>query len=562
MRKLINGSLALVAMSVLFTGCGSCFKKMQKKVDTVGITCVPEVLTLQGSNVAANYTLNFPAKYFNGKAILKATPVVTYAGGEVAGAPKFIQGESVQDNYTIIGKTGGQVSEQVSFAFAPNMRQSTLELRVEAKCMKGSKKYREFTPFSVMVLANGVSCVQELADDYARLAMCPDNFKRMTQISKDAKIMFLINKFDVRKDELKKEDIKALEDFVKANSGDPKKTVSQIYAKSYASPDGPLELNNKLSQERGESTKKALSPKFKNERFDIEALGEDWDGFKELVEASNMADKDLILQVLNMYSSPEQRDAEIKNMSAAFQVLAEKILPELRRSKMVVNVDVQGLSDNELKDAVKGNIGQLNLEELMFAATLFEDYSTKASIYKTAADKFNDARAWNNYGVSLVNEGKYADAKTAFEKAAKLNSSSNEIINNLGVVALANGNPVEAKKFFSSINTPEAKYNMGLVNLAEGNYAEAVKALDGYNLAVAQICNGNLASAKSTLVKETSAQADYLKAVVAAREGDANGVVSNLKSAFAKDATLKAVAKTDVEFAKWFGETTFISIVA
>ena len=556
----------LATAALLLTGC-NCFKKMRKNVDRVNVVCTPELVTLKGNLATTTYTMEFPANYFKKTSIVKITPVLVSANGEIAGAPKYVQGENVQDNYTVIPMTGGKITETVAFPYDQKMRQSTLELRLEAKCQKGSKKVKVYNPFAVIVIANGVSTVQEMANDFARLALLPDNFKRVTQISQDAKIMFKINEATVRPAQLNSEDIKLLQDFIKENTGDPKKKVSNVYTKAYASPDGPLNFNDKLSSKRGETTQKAVSKKFSKdktpaEKFDVEAMGEDWEGFKELVEASNIPDKNLILNVLSMYSNPEVRDSEIKNMTAAFNVLKEKILPELRRSKMIVDVDVEGLTDAELKEAVSSDIKKLNLEETLFAATLYTDNETKAMIYKSAADRFNDYRAWNNYGVMLANMGKTTDAKDALMKAAKMNNTTPQVVNNMGVIALSEGNVAEAKRMFSSINTPESKYNMGLVALAEGDYATAVKTLDGYNLAVAEICNGNLSKAKSILANENCAYADYLKAVIAAREGNDSQVVANLTSAFAKNPSLKALAKTDVEFQKWFGVKEFISIVA
>lgn len=567
MKRVFKAGLVFASLALLLSSC-NCYKKMGKNVDDVKISCAPSVLSLQGKEVKATYTAEVPAKYYNAKAVLRITPVLVYEGGELAGTPYYVQGDKVKDNYQVISKLqGGKISQSVSFPYNPKMKQSTLELRVDAKCSKGSAKRKLFNPFAVIPIANGVSTVQELADLSGKPAFCPDNFQRNTVISKEARIMFLINKANVRPAQLSNDEVKALEEFIIANSGDAKKSVSNIYTKAYASPDGPLNFNDKLSQERGRNTEAALNKKYEKEKlpvepkFDVEALGEDWEGFKELVEKSDIPDKDLILQVLQMYKDSEKRDAEIKNMTAAFNVLKEKILPELRRSKLQVNVDVAGLTDSELKAAIAENISKLNVEEMLFAATLYDDNATKAKIYKTAADKYNDYRAWNNYAACLLKEGKASEAAAALSKAAQLNNSSNEVINNMGLAAIGTGNYADAKKYLSSINTPESKYNMGLLNLVEGNYAQAAQTLDGYNLAVAEVLNGNLSKAKSLLSGINCAHADYLKAVIAAREGDSAGVLSNLKSAFAKEPSLKAEAKKDIEFAKWFGETEFISII-
>ena len=542
----------------------NCYKTMLKNVDEVKVTVAPEVLALKGSNVNADIKVEFPAKYFKKVAVLKITPVLVFEGGEIAGTPKFVQGEKVKDNYTVISwKQGGSYTQSISLPYDQRAKLSTLELRIEAKCTKHTcKKRKEFLPFAAIPVASGVSTVQNMAYNLQNLAMMKDNFQRVTTVTKDAQIMYVINKANVRPAELTKEQVKMFEDFVKEYSAKERTTMGNIYAKGYASPDGPLKFNDQLSKERSQTGKAAISKKLssvKGAKYDVAAYGEDWEGFKELVSASNIKDKDLILQVLAMYDNPVKRDEEIKNMTSVFQVLAEQILPQLRRTKLVASADVQGLTDAELVAATKSDVNKLNVEEMLYAATLLDDNAAKIAVYQAAANKYNDARAYNNLGVCCAKEGQMAQASSAFAKAASL-SKAPEITNNLGVMELANGNVDKAKSYFASLNIPEAKANMGLVNLAEGNYAAASKTLTGYNLAVAEVCNGNLAKAKAALANEKCANADYLRAVIAMREGDSKGAIANLKSAFAKKPELKAQAVKDVEFAKLFGTSEFLAL--
>ncbi len=559
MKKFLKVSLVAVLSVLALTSC-NCFKKVAKEIDTVGVTSTPAILTLKGNTVDAVCTLNVPEKMFPKKALLKVTPVLKYDGGEIIGTPKFFQGVKVTDNYQVVPYTASSTQTMsASFEYIPEAKRSTLVLRVEGKCCKNcSSDSSEFVALDEeIVVAEGVSTVQLLADDFAQLAYAKDNFKRITTVSEDAAIMYTINSSVVRSTALDSEDLATLQQFISDNEGAYRRTVSDVYAKAYASPDGPLNFNDNLSVKRGETTEAAVVKKFKKDGtpykgLQIDALGEDWEGFKELVAASNIEQKDLILQILAMTSDPEKRDAEIKNLSAVFNVLAEKVLPELRRSKLQVDVDIEGLSDQEIKDKINGDINSLKLEELLYGATLFSDNATKAKAYAAATKNFSSCyRAWNNYGVVLAKEGNINEAKSAISKAAQLNSSSNEVINNLGVMALYEGNYAEAKKYFSSISSSESTYNMGLVNLQEGNYDAAVKSLSGYNLAVAQFCNGNISGAKATLTNEDSAAACYLKAIIAAREGSQSGVTSNLNAAIAKDSSYAAQAKNEVEFLKY-----------
>lgn len=568
MRKLFNVSLVLAMAALTLTSC-NCFNKMMKKAAKgISITATPEIVTLKGDNAITTLNVTFPAKAFHQQAVLKVTPVLVYPGGEVAGEPMFLQGDKVKENYQVIShKNGGSYTQELSFPYNPNMRLAVLVLRAEAKCMKGSKKVKNFTKFPTdIVVADGVNSLQTLANNYAMVAIAPDAFKRTTEINQSAKIMFDINSAKVRNNQLNAEDVNALEQFIKDNSGDPKKTVGNVYTQAYASPDGPLKFNDELSKERGTSTQKAVANKFKKakveETFDVNAMGEDWEGFKELVQASNVPDKDLILQVLSMYSDPQVRDREIKNMTAAFKVLAEKILPELRRSKMNVNVVVEGLTDAELRDAVANNINSLSVEEMLFAATLYNDNATKAKIYKACADKYNDYRAWNNLGCVYAWEGNDKEANACFKKAGELNNSNPAVINNLGVVALAAGKKDEAAKFFAASTAPEAKYNKGLVELAKGNYAQAAKSLDGFNKALALMLNGDVAGAKSILAKiNGNWRAEYLKSVIAAREGDVNTMVVSLQKAITLNPQALALAETEVNFLPYAAHVEVAKVV-
>ncbi len=571
MKNLLSKSFAFDLAAAYLTGCG-CYDKMAKHLDEkIAVTCSPEVVTLKGDQAITTVTVDVPAKSFDKWGILKLTPVIVYEGGEVAGKPVFFQGEKVTDNYKVVAyDTPSKLTINVSIPYNADMRSSDLYFRAEAKCLKNGSKIKEFTALPDPIhVTQGVSSTQNMANLYAKVAIAPDAFQRVTNIEEEAQIMFQINRAYVRPAELNSDEIAALEQFIIENSNDPKKTVGDVYTQAYASPDGPLKLNDKLSTERGETTHKALTAKFKKDnvpadtKFDINAMGEDWEGFKELVEASDIADKNLILQVLSMYSDPQVRDREIKNMTAAFTVLAEKILPELRRSKMSVNVEVQGLTDAEMRSIVdNGKVNDLKLEEMLFAATLYTDNAKKAAIYQAAANKFNDYRAWNNLGVVAAWEGEFGAAADMFKKAASLNNTNPQVINNLGVVALSQGKNDEAAKYFAASTAPEAKYNKGLVELVKGNYASAIPVLTGYNKGLAQLLNGDLAGAKSTLANEKCWASDYLKAIIAAKEGNNSNVYKNLESAVEKGGNEVAeLAETDVNFYEFFAEEAFQSIV-
>ena len=542
MKRFVKVSLMLASAAVLLSSC-NCYKKMAKNADDVNITCTPTVLSLKGNTVSADITVTYPAAYFNKKAVLKVTPVLVFEGGEITGTPKYVQGEKVKDNYTVIAKKqGGSYTQTVTFPYDSRADLCTMELRVEGKCAKG--KHSEFTPIAAIPVAQGISTIQKLADNAAGLAIMPDNFKRVTTISQGAEIMYLINRANVRKGELTKEQIKMFEDFVKEYSNKDRATLGNIYAKGYASPDGPLAFNDKLSKERSQTGQKAISEQLKdvkNAKYDIAAYGEDWEGFKELVSKSNIKDKDLILQVLSMYSSSTQREDEIKNMSSVFNELKKDILPQLRRSVIVNTIDLEGKTDAEIMAAFR-NGQELTVEEYLYAAeTLANGTEEQVAILTAASKKYNDARVYNNLGIAQAKAGDKAAALKSFEKAAKMDSSS-EITKNLILGNLANGNTAEAKKYAKAADA-QAK---AAIAAAEGDYKAAAQNLDGYNEAVAQVMSNNLSAAKQAISKDNSADADYLRAVIAVKEGDLKTAEAQLKSAVSKNPKLAQKAANDI----------------
>ena len=570
MKNIMKLSVVLVAAALAFSSC-NCFKKMAQNRDDIKLTVTPEILTLNNGIVAADINVTFPEEYFNKKAVIKVTPVIVFEGGEVAGTTKYYQGSKVDENYAVVDKTtGGNFSQHVEFAYDPRMDQCELQLRAEIKCPKG--KCKEFT---LVNLNNGAIPTKEEAavlagnDEAAKAALAkefgltvayglntlqkdikysdlmeqmPNDYKKVTTVVDKTDLLYAINSSVVTK----KNEQNANLDTFKANVDknlDNDRATQNIAVKGYASPDGPVKFNDKLSKARSESSQKVVAKLLKDAGLEIDAAayGEDWDGFKELVEKSNIQDKNLILQVLSLYNSPAEREAEIKNMSSVFEELKKEILPELRRSQIVNSTDLQGLTDAEIMEAYR-NGGELTAEHYLYAAQeLTEDPAEQVEILTAASKKYNDARIWNNLGVAQTEVGDKAAALESFEKAAKLDSSK-ELNKNLLLANLANGNTAEAKKYAAAADA-ESKAAMAA---AEGDYKTAAKGLTGYNEAIALVQSNDLAGAKKAIAKDNSAEADYLRAVIAVKEGDLKTAEAQLKSATSKNPELAAKAAKDV----------------
>lgn len=570
MKKLMKLSMVLVAASLAFTSC-NCFKKMAKNRDDVKLTVAPEILTLNNGIVAADINVTFPVEYFNKKAVIKVTPVIVFKGGEVAGTTHYYQGSKVDDNYTVVDKkNGGNFTQHVEFPYDPRMDQCELQLRAEIKCPGG--KCKEFTLVNLntgaiptkeqaavlagndeaakaalakefgLTVAYGVNTLQKDLKYGDLMEEMDNNFKRITTVVDKTDLLYAINSSVVTKKNEKNANLDAFKANVDETLQNDRATQS-IAVKGYASPDGPVKFNDKLSQARSESGKKVVAKLLKDSGLDIDAAayGEDWDGFKELVEKSNIKDKDLILQVLSLYNSPAERETEIKNMSSVFEELKEEILPELRRSQIVNTTDLQGKTDEEIMAAYR-NGGELSAEEYLFAAqVLVENPEEQVAILTAASKKYNDARIWNNLGVAQTKAGDKAAALKSFEKAAKLDSSA-ALNKNLLLANLANCNTAEAKKYAAAADAP-AKAAMAA---AEGNYKSAAAGLEGYNKAIALVQSNDLAGAKKAIAKDNSAEADYLRAVIAVKEGDLKSAEAQLKSATSKNPELAKKAASDV----------------
>ena len=571
--------MAIVAVASLSLTSCNCFKKMAKNQDEVKVTCTPDVLTLNNGKVEADITVVFPAEYYNKKAVLKVTPIMVFEGGIVEGATKYFQGGKVKENYTVIDKKlGGEYTQHVEFPYDARMAQSELKVLVEVKCPKG--KCKDYTLVNANTgalptkaekaalaaggaqaeavkvefaypIAKGVNTLQGDLDYASAMSNTANNYKNVTTVVTKADILYAINSSNVSKKAANSEDLKAFKENVVANQANDRAS-QKLYVNGYASPDGPEKFNDKLSSARSKSGHKAAQKLLKDTGMELDAAsyGEDWEGFKELVAASDIEDKDLILQVLSRYDSSTQRESEIKNMSAVFTELKKEILPKLRRAQLINSTDIKGKTNDEMAALInEGRLEELTNEELLYMAeSVLADAKAKVAVLEYTAKKFNDARAYNNLGVVLAQLGDKAKALTAFEKAAQLGLNNNEINSNLALANLANGNVAKAQQFAAAA---DAK-TKSLISAAQGSYSAAAATLEGYNAAIASTLNNDLSAAKKAIAAETTAKADYLRAVIASKEGDLETAKAQLKSAIAKDATLAAKVAKDVNLANLF----------
>jgi len=570
MKKIKSYFILFLAAAVLSSCSG--LNKMKKNAGLVNYDVVPEVLETHAGSVDVTIKGNFPEKYFDKNTVLEATPVLVYDGGETAFDNVTVQGENVQANNQVITYAGGGFTYTNTVPFNEGMRVSDLVLRIKAT-RKGTS-----LDFDPVKLADGVIATSTLVEAMAQPITMKDNFKRIIPEDKIADIHYLINMANIRNTELKSEDIAALKEFMALVKENDRLEFTGTTISSFASPDGELDFNDKLAGKRGETATKYVKAEFtKSQIEDITkdaflnslTTAEDWEGFKVEVSNSNIQDKELILRVLSMYSDPVVREREIKNMSAAFEALKTDVLPKLRRSKITVNVNRIGRSDEEILTAINSDPTVLNIEELLYSATLTKDLNEQLKYYEIAANQVPKCiRAHNNVGVTNMNLGNIAAAKTAFEKAQAI--QNNDVVkNNLGFVALVQGDIDKAEEYFTSMSTStsESRFGLGTIAIKKGEYDKAVNFFGtdaNINHALALTLKGDLTRAKSMLDGMEMCECgrpSYLKAVVGARMDNKDYTIAGLKEAIGYNAEWKEYAKKDIEFAKFAEDSAFSALL-
>lgn len=562
--KRISTLSVLVLAAFAITSCSG-LKKMEKNHDLVDYVVIPEVLEAHANMVDVTINGTYPAKYFKKKVTLTATPVLTYASGETGfNKVQVLQGEKVLDNNKVISYDGGNFSYKDAIPYKDAMRVSELMLNVTAS--KG-KKSRDFEPIK---LADGVIATSTLVANSVNPTIDEDNFQRIIPESQSADIQYLINSAAIRNSELSSDEIAQLLNYISSVNDNPRQEVTSTVVSSYASPDGKLDYNTKLADNRSTNAEKYVRESMSSviDNLQAQTTAEDWEGFQEAVNASSIEDKALILRVLSMYNDPEVREREIRNMSLAFESLKTDILPQLRRSQIIVNVNNIGKSDEEILVAARNNFSDLNIEEMLYAATLTYDLAEQLKFYQAAAAAHpNDFRSINNAGCVQLEMGNADDALASFNKARAI--SNNDIVkNNTGYAYILKGDYAKAAEQFNSMSaaTENSKYGLGVVAIADGKYGEAVNNFgttrDG-NAALARLLNNDISGAKSVLdnISTPTAQESYLKAIIGARQNNTTYMYDNLRVATAADREYKALAATDREFAKFWNESAFKAIV-
>lgn len=544
--KRIFKIFALCGLVVAAASCSKSRAEQMKLAENVKVSCTPEVLALVGDKIPAEITVTYPAKYFHPKATLEVTPVLVYEGGEQAAQTFTYQGEKVKDNYTVVAYGGGTVKESVSFKYAKGVEKSYLELR--------SVAYYNGKPIEIPAIkvADGCNVTQMLATTGGEYEFKKDAYQDVIKESAEGQILYDYNSANVKNSQLRSSSVKELQAALEEIESDPRYTVTGTRVVAYASPEGGQEYNAKLSDKRAASAKKVwkkVTGGMEADNLEIKSMGQDWEGFQEAVQKSDISDKELILRVLSMYSDPAVRESEIRNMSQVYTEINKNVFPELRRARFIADVDYQNFSEAELEELSRKAIDVLDEEALLRVAAKSDDPARKAELYKVAVKKFGSDRANFNLAVLALNDGKIDEAA---KYLGAVKDADADVVNAKGVCELRKGNYDAAVKLFKQSGTTEAKANLGTLSLLEGKYSEAASELAGtgsHNTAVAYILAGQLDKASAAITCNCP-RSNYLRAIIAARKGNASDVAKYLEIA-KKNPELKARAEKDVEFANY-----------
>lgn len=550
MKKVLY-SFTIATIAFCAISCASA-EKMAKDAENVKVLCSPEFLTLKGGKVETDVTVTCPKNYFNPKAIVEVTPVIVYDGGEETLETLSFQGEKVKNNYRTIAKAGGVVNQHLCFNYKNGMGKSHLELR--GRCTVNNGK--TWVTLPTKKVAEGCNITETLAGRGFYSAK-ESGYKAIITRQSEGHVMYKINSSEVRNSELKSQSINDFLAAIKELAENDREELSSIDVVAYASPDGKEEFNNKLSDNRSRTADKAFKKIAKKTELEdveknVKSVGEDWEGFKQLVYNSNIEDKDLILRVLSMYDDSRLREAEIRNMSSVFEDLAKDVLPQLRRARFIANIDHRNYSDAELLDLVANNIDVLDETALLKAAELADGKDNKKTILNKAVEKYNSQTALFNLAVLTLDCCKCGDVQEAENYLAKCDASDADVINLKGVCQMRKGNLDEAEKTFKSLEGDKnATKNLGLVELLRGNYAVAMAKCGnkGVDAGVAHLLAMDVAGALDAVKDCNCPKAHYLRAVALNRLGKVTEAKAALEQAKAGCKCLAKRAETDVEFA-------------
>ena len=545
MKRIISFS-ALAALVLLSASCSKSRLEQMQLAKDVTIQCTPEVLEIKGGNIPATVTVTCPKGYFHPKATMEVTPVLVYQGGEIAAPTLYYQGDKVKDNYKVVSSEGATITEKLNFTYKPGCEKAYLELRSTIHYKK--KDY----PVDPVKVADGCIATYQLADLGGVYSRKPDGYKAVIEGTTEGRILYDVNSDKVRKDQFETNSMVNYKNSLDYMKEDERTTIKDTKIVAYASPEGGKEYNEKLSDKRSVTAQKALDKIAKGVEFtgtEVQSMGQDWDGFQEAISKSDIEDKDLILRVLSMYSDPAVRESEIRNMSQIYKEIDKKVFPELRRARIVTNTEFRNYDNEELLNiAEQKGLDSLDETAILRLAAISSSAGNRETLYKYAINKFDSDVARYNLAIDYLDAGK---TSLAGAYLGKIKAVDADVLNATGVVAMRNEDYKEAANCFAKAGNDDAKENNVILNIIKGDYATAArlaKGMKGCNASIANLLNGDLNAASAALTCKC-AKSNYVRAIIAARQGKNEEALKHLANSYSDRNGLKERAQSDIEFA-------------
>lgn len=551
MKRVFTIAIAIASLLGV-SSCGNNIISRMQGAKNVVATCDPEILEARGGEVPTNVSITFPKKYFQPLALMVVTPVIVYEGGETTGEPKIYQGESVKDNNIAVPLAGATVKQSYSFPYVDGMRKCRLELR--PVLIAGAEKV-DMKPIKV---AEGCRTIIQDANVKGDYGFKPDGYEKVVHKKTEGRILYDVNSSTVKDSQIRSASIKEMQEELRAIKEDGKSRITGTEIVTYASPEGGQKYNAELSDRRAKTAGEAW--KGINEgvvtdtkQTNVTSVGQDWEGFAEAVQKSNIMDKELILRVLSMYSDPATREKEIRNLSQLYTELKTEVFPELRRARFVTDSEYDNYTDEELKKLAEYRLYALDEPSLLHLASLSNSVDQKYTLYKLALERYNSQPALFNMAKIEMDRNNWIGAREMLKQMT--NQKDPDVLNALGICEMNKGNYDDAEEYFIRSGSDEAKKNLGNMEILQGNYAKAAEKLEavgGDKTALAYLMAGQYDKAATAAAKAgNTAQDDYLRAVIAARMGNEASMREWLAKAAEKDPSLAERAKNDIEFAKY-----------
>lgn len=607
MKRLFVLGLPILAMLIM-GGCG--FGKMVTRYPEVTVTLDNPDLENKGGEV--NYTIKgtIPPKYMKKKALMTLSPCLKVDGVNATPFTTIkLKGEKAKgDGQVISFKNGGTFTKTGSFKFSDNCEEAVIVAPATAQIKKKSTTLNPEKELGegISNTCSFISLQPTISDDTqngANFLNAPHQYATEF-VGKTATIYFDLNSSNMNwsnkynKDQAAKDSIRNFINFLNEDL-----IIDKVVISGWASPEGEESNNQGLSERRFQQGKKWFEDQYdkylkdyaKKNKIKLKDLqrptfayvdnakGEDWDGFEAAIAKSNMSQKNQILNVVKSQPNNDMREQKIREMTDIYPEIADVILPPLRRAEMqVICKKHESYTDAELVALVKAHPADFSINERLYAASVANNNEDKEAIYKDLIrnDKTqNDWRAYNNLGAMYLNDyyqtgntSKLDDAVNYLTKADAISPNNGIILNNLALAEFLKGNMADARTKFEASESATVfpvnqSYAKGMYSIVDGDYFKATQLLNNhgcdYNTALVQILNKDYPAAQKTLdcMKHIDAKTFYLKAILAARLKDENGVYDNLRNSIQQDPNLKKKAKRDAEFKRYRHNDTFKQIV-